>query len=547
MNNEGFRRSMRLLPISRKRLKSSSNSRSRSKSKSRSRSRSRSRPQSISISKTSSFLKPLKSISRKKARLISPTMKERKKLSHTKKNVIDKFFKYKYFNNKSPIKERKKLSNERQGILFQNLQSENLVKFLKLMCSDSCGCLTFGHETEKINHLFGYFRDFQYAKKEAKRVGKVSANGYVYEIEYRRHNYISNALLKSSIEKNSDNLYYEYLVGIHFLNKMNRLLPCFTETYHILLNNSKDLKNEMKKNSRVELEKIKNNYEFIGLGKNENNVVDQSCLNSEKLAILVQYINNPISFDDYLRMPTNEFYLNDLTQILYQIYGPLSRLSTVYTHYDLHSNNVLLYKLDNKQYVTMKYIYKSTVITFKTNYIAKIIDYGRSFFHTNNKLNSKQILKNICSNTTCTTLVERKKEQCGDGKGYSWMNCDGWELNHYICSSRVNESHDLRLANIVKEHFMSSSSSSSSQLGLAMADINYDEDYGTKPMESTEGSTINNVVDLENRLKRLIFIPENGFLNVNNKKYEGHRCIGELHVFIDKLDKEMVYIPTARN
>lgn len=275
---------------------------------------------------------------------------------------------------RSPLRQRRKIKGNLATKLMLINQSKRISKFLKMICSDSCGCLVFGREIEKINYMFDNFNNFNFANLNAQRVGEVSTNGFVYQIEYKNDEYNSNALLKSSIRKDSDNLYYEYLVGMNFLNNVNTIFPCFTQTYHILRNNSIELKYAMQKKNSIPINDIKQNFSFYN--RNDPINASESCVNAENLSILVQYIKNPISFKKILENALNsDFYLNDLTQIMYQVYGPLVILSKVYTHYDLHHNNVLLYKLQDKTYITMKYVYENKTVCFNTNFVSKIIDW----------------------------------------------------------------------------------------------------------------------------------------------------------------------------
>jgi len=103
-----------------------------------------------------------------------------------------------------------------------------------MICNDSGECLAIGHIVkEKIKFMFNYFNDFEFADLTAKKISKASGNAFAYEISYSRNQYHSSTLLKSSLEILCDNLYYEYIVGKQFINKMNNFFPCFTETYMI--------------------------------------------------------------------------------------------------------------------------------------------------------------------------------------------------------------------------------------------------------------------------------------------------------------------------
>lgn len=159
-------------------------------------------------------------------------------------------------------------------------------------------------------------------------------------------------------------------LGFYFLNKFNDKYPCFTETYQILQNNSEELKLRMKNNLTTPIGDILQNYSFYD---NNNPITSsKSCINAKILAILVQYIENPFDFDNFLN---KNFDNKNVTQILYQVYGPLFKLSKAYTHYDLLTKNVLLYVLQEKTYITINYLYKNKTVSFRiiNNRLWKIV------------------------------------------------------------------------------------------------------------------------------------------------------------------------------
>jgi hypothetical protein len=117
---------------------------------------------------------------------------------------------------------------------------------------------------------------------------------------------------------------------------------------------------------------------------------------------------------------------NDLINVLYQIYMPLSTIANEFTHYDLHKGNVVIYEPKKGYYIDYTYILNDeTKVEFKSRYIAKIIDYGRSFFDDPTKQDatgsSKSIKKIICENIIWANSTNREKNTtfiCGEGFGY---------------------------------------------------------------------------------------------------------------------------------
>ena len=353
---------------------------------------------------------------------------------------------FKKLNSKQNVKTKQEKLKNIKSIVFDKRR----VKYLNTICSDSGECLAFGRESAEIRKVFTDFIDFRHLKK-TKRVGQPSSNGFVLNLYYETMNYKANALLKSSRGTLSDNLFYEYLVGILFINKINQIFPCFTETYHLFKHNSTDTKNLIETNS-VHV----NNYStFVKLNncdktiaKNMEECIDDSCKNGGDYAILVQYINNPISIESFMKkQETDPLFEQQMLCILYQIYYPLSYLKENFTHYDLHTENVLLYKLPIGKFVSIQYrnITTGTVTNINTNYIAKIIDYGRCFFGDfgdNKLMSSKSILKNVNDSFVCKTKGINEI-------GFNFRDRNHTVENHYISCLMKNKSHDLRLASMV--------------------------------------------------------------------------------------------------
>ena len=183
--------------------------------------------------------------------------------------------------------------------------------------------------------------------KSVKKTGTKTANGFVLQMAYQNGYYKTNALLKSSLQRTSDNPYYEYLVGTQFINKVNKCLPCFTETYHLFTHKDKLTKYSFQSDNGDLNSLSINNCDNLNV-KNINDIKDlnKSCEEGENYAILVQYIEDATTFSDLLERNihgySEEQLQNIILGILYQIYTALSYLQNDFTHYDLHTGNVLL-------------------------------------------------------------------------------------------------------------------------------------------------------------------------------------------------------------
>ena len=219
-------------------------------------------------------------------------------------------------------------------------------RFLNTICSDAGVCIAFGKESDKIKKHFGGFMDAKYMKPPIKRIGRVSANGFVNEITYENQGYTANAILKSSANDSADNLLFEYVVG-KFLNKKTYFCPCFVETYAWLL-----YKNEAAWDHTKHTQNNSANIFVDALDVQQPSVnpsdLATACTNSKHVALLIQHIKNAQTISGQMKPA---FCRNELLYALYQLYMPLSLLANFFTHYDLHQGNVLLYEPVSGSYI----------------------------------------------------------------------------------------------------------------------------------------------------------------------------------------------------
>jgi hypothetical protein len=273
----------------------------------------------------------------------------------------------------------------------------------------------------------------------------VSNNGFINQISYEREGYKAYTILKSSLNKVSDNLLYEYYVGKYFINKYAKMYPCFVETYDLYEFKS----NESKKANSNNDFNFKQYIQKVNIEEDESleDIFDYSCLKNKLLCVLIQHFDNFVSYDDYHTNSLNRIKY-DIYNIMYQAYFGLVMLGNNYTHYDLHANNVFLYKpFDGYKCILMKYHHNGKVFEFKSEFIVKIIDYGFNYF--NNKItNTKEIMKIICKQNNCDP-------DCGLEKGYKYIqgNIRNPKRNFYWINPIVpNVSHDLKFANYIQNN-----------------------------------------------------------------------------------------------
>jgi hypothetical protein len=405
--------------------------------------------------------------------------------------------------------------------------------YLNAVCSDAGVCIVFGKEINKIHAFFDHFVNFNYLKDPVKLVGKISNNGFVKLLHYERAGYSANAILKSSAKPDSDNLFYEYLVGL-YINKQCGRFPCFVETYGAFHYLSESAYLHVKENAENKADIIKS-----ALSPMTKSQFKKSCVAPEFCSILVQHIKDAPSIAD--KCQDAEFVIHDLLYVLFQVYMPLAKLKDEFTHYDLHLDNVLVYEPVKDNYIEYHYhMEDGVVITFKSKYIAKIIDYGRSFFVDNENDSvtgsSMRIYRKLCAEAGCIPA-------CGYNYGYSWLapNLPNPLNNYYISSQVKNISHDLRLLDMLSrtsktpdfKRAVKMVASKNQMLHTLVKKVKYEMKYGTRENLNTKSSksAILNIEDAKNALRDMILQVSN--MQDNDLTYMYKKRLGDMHVYSD--------------
>jgi hypothetical protein len=449
---------------------------------------------------------------------------------------------------------------------FKRTETPRKIAFLKAVCSDSGECVMFGKEIQKIKRVFNEFKLKHTDSLKIRRIGAVSHNGFVVELPFTRNGYTAHGVLKSSATPEADNLFYEAFVGI-FINKLMAYYPCFVETYASYFYNDKTIYEKLKEGDSVNKEElvkgiIENkplSYDMIF----KRSLLKNSCEESQYYAVLTQHIKGATSIQDQMVSLKNDkdFFTVHLITYLFQVYCPLSIIANNFTHYDLHTGNVLIYTpskcnhegsisySSSDKYIRMIYHYSDgSDVEFNTFGIAKIIDYGRCYVNDEPAKISSSILN--------YELCEVDNE-CGAECGYSTLEREiPYGSFHYICSQKRNMSHDMRLINIIWRTNGKWSGENCTPLRQIIANTVYvneyalkknvvDHGYGTPEVSGEfyheKGDPIKNVGDVHRALKYLIK-KEPYFALENERIFKGKKKIGEMHIWVD-VSKPMKYVP----
>jgi len=399
-------------------------------------------------------------------------------------------------------------------------------RFLSALCADAGVCLALGNLTTEIKRHFQGFTTFAYVVPPIKRIGEDSNNGFINQIEYVHRGYKSYAILKSAKTAEADNLLYEYVVG-QYINKQNKLFPCFLETYghyqYVDDNTWTELQNPLTTDVNILTQ---------GLEQKHNIDYNNACRESQKLAILIQYLKNIKSLYAFSREP---FFIQDeLLGTLFQLYYPLARLKDTFTHYDLHLENVYIYQPVAGKYIQYHYYISGTrAVRFKSSYMLKIIDYGRSFFRDDTGTNAKQIYEEELCHYAMDCNDPATTGRCGENVGFSWLKKMGPQpaQQFYISSQRKNISHDLLpLKRIGDLH--ARNNRLTPELADLVQKVIYTGEYGTA--ELTESGYPHAIYNVEDAMKCIM-------VEMLTKKYRDHNeaanrdktKLGDLYIYLD--------------
>jgi len=322
--------------------------------------------------------------------------------------------------------------------------------------------LNFNTIGKDIIDKYQNFSNLDLMLSPIKPIGAGSANGFINLIKYKNltDSKIFDTVVKTSREKEADNNFYEFNVG-RCINVIKQYYPNFIYTF-LYFNLSPTLKSiiepkgELKRASYTDMQFFKQNIEHIKVATKPSSVeqsdIESGCSTNDRASVLIENIPNGISFDELIIDPDfNIDYNYNIFSILFQIYAVLWALRKIYTHYDLHSGNVMFVKLPNTIKIVYNILDKEYLIF--TKFIPVILDYGRSYINCS-KLDSTLITSETYAEKACNSDCNHSKDKhtCVNNSLKFYKYNDKWfdNSNFYFINPRVkNESFDLRFINSI--------------------------------------------------------------------------------------------------
>ena len=379
-------------------------------------------------------------------------------------------------------------------------------RHIQSICADSGVCFAFGIEKKQLASFFKLGTSFEYTIPPFIPIGSKSGNAFVKELKFRRENYLAYAVLKSTKDPEADNLAYEYLVGT-YINSIASYFPIFVDTYGLFSYPSDEARNEAHKT--VYDSKDHDPYPVTSI-LTPISIYDPSiCQDPDLSCILIQHIQGARTMRDMIT--DTGFLNNEAIYALFQIYFTLDQIRTQFTHYDLHCDNVLLYEPVVGGYIHYHFHKQNMEMSFKSKYMVKIIDYGRSFFP-----GATAYYDYLCKQG-------RRCGKCGEYRGF-WMDRKpATKENAYTNSYYKNESHDIKLLAHCKRILGTKWMSPELQ-------FLFDTPYDGKENTRVGIHTIHNVNDASRYLIQLM----HNYKNANDQTYESSTKIGDLHIYENK-------------
>jgi hypothetical protein len=396
----------------------------------------------------------------------------------------------------------KRNSTHIHKIKTKTRSSKRSHSFSKETFSKDTFCSESGLCRGKSLSLSDYFQmlEFTYAKTV-----KTSP---IHVIEYERDRRFAYATLHTSGP--NTNVAYEYMAG-QYLNELFKKTPSFLETYGLLMYPDKHQRSLVQKaggslaSSLMPIRPDK--YAMV-------------CGNRELLCVLVQHIPSAKPLTHFVKNP--HFFIHDALYVFYQVYFTLSMLRKVFTHYDLHCENVLLYQPLSQGYIEYHYHLPKEVVRFNSSYLVKLKNYSTCFFK-----GSKQYIHSLGQDSRCNPLEEH---------GFYFMK-PGSEKHIY--GLKKNESHDLLLLKDYQRltRMKTHTNKYIQSFVQVFEDVVYVSRDGT-PEDLSMSSGIHKVSDVEKRLRSLIQDPVRQRLN--QLSYAKNQKIGELHVYTNGKELEFL-------
>jgi hypothetical protein len=363
------------------------------------------------------------------------------------------------------------------------------------------------------------------------RIGSVSVNGIILEVPFLdKSQFQGSAVMKMSASSSSDNLVYEYFAGKYFINTFARKYPCFMRTYSLYQISQKTYDEIKKAVAQKKLLHLNKSMFTLKNFSNLHEMFEETCQNPQLYCPLVQFIPGLKNLGDALEQFVT--YVRDIPGILFQVFFALDQMKDIFTHSDLHQNNITFYEPFKDKYFYMNYhLEDGTKVYFPTRYISKIIDYGRVIFKPKNPKfpGTEKMINALCKTNFCKSQCEE------DGSLQALRIFVNNNKATSVNKSEINQSIDIWSLSAYKEYF---------KKFLIFNDVVQNKDYyltvENKALYNKNDKIIYNVSNAKQAFQDILPNWSKMYFTEDYIKKNNLTLAGEIHVYTDGKPFEFV-------
>jgi hypothetical protein len=192
--------------------------------------------------------------------------------------------------------------------------------------------------------------------KNLSQIGEKSAFGNAFTADLK--NTKDFFVVKTGQDVNASNsLVHELVVGLYGTNNLRKKIPNFAYVY--------------------------GGFKCSEPQINKDKTVNEWCINNKFNYIMYENIDNSVSVEEFVKTCTGEEFINVYLQIVYALKTAQQEID--FTHYDLHSDNILIKSTKDNKVNVIKYDTEIGEQYISTKHVPIIIDYGHSHIKYKNK------------------------------------------------------------------------------------------------------------------------------------------------------------------
>jgi hypothetical protein len=406
------------------------------------------------------------------------------------------------------------------------------------------------------NHFTHYFTDIIINGFDSNNMiniyrclGNSSTNAVVLKGTYKvTSQYVMEVIIKHTTSQELDNLYYEYLVG-KCVNELNRDMPFFCKTYGIYKVEDKRILTTLPKYCSKTPDQIVYLNTITNVTASDLKTQAKKSCQTYAYGVVIETVDVHRSLGMFytanigyvdsarsIKFRLDKIYnFVEIYNSLLLVYTTLDKFKDYFTHYDLHPENVLLYKIPENKYVNITI---DDDLTFRTKFLPIIIDYGRAYIKCDN-FESSSFMSEVVQDDECRPPSTKGYPFLGMYSKSSKKFNDTDATDYFINIAKRNISHDLRLLYSMSKRYLELKELIKPMTELsgflkkldALHDIQYINIYGTPEITSRGSTGVKRIINVSDAYECLRDLISTEGKNIMDKAYEMDNCFGTLKLY----------------